>query len=82
MKRKKLLATLAGWLDNDGQKQRDHREELEELLEKLMKKKVALEENIQREKGERKLKQLQKELDIVRVQHKKGMQVLQGLKES
>ena len=79
MKRKKLLRKIADWLDREGQKQRDHHEELETLLEKLKKKEAELEEKMGQEKDERKRKRLSKEIEIVRAQHAKGLMVLRGL---
>jgi len=79
MKRKKLLARISDWLDMDGKKHRDRREELEELLEKLGKKEASLKEKLKREKNKRKRKQLSTELDIARVQRVKGVKILEGL---
>ena len=62
MKRKKLLQALADFLDKEGRKQRERREDLEILLEKLEKKKVQLEGKLQEAKGQRKQKNLQKQI--------------------
>lgn len=79
--KKKLLEALAGWLDKEGQKQRDHREELEELLEKLKKKETNLEQKLEKEKNKGKHKQLSDALSIVRLQYAKGVKVLEGLQQ-
>ncbi|MCP5407458.1 MAG: hypothetical protein H6967_08005 [Chromatiaceae bacterium] len=81
MKRKKLLKRIAGWLDREGQKQRDHKDELEVLLEKLSKKEAGLEQKLSKEKNKNKQKRLSTELAIVRAQRGKGEQVLANLSE-
>ncbi|MCP5443913.1 MAG: hypothetical protein H6968_12845 [Chromatiaceae bacterium] len=81
MKRKKLLKRIAGWLDREGQKQRDHKDELEVLLEKLSKKEAGLEQKLSKEKNKNKQKRLSTELAIVRAQRSKGEQVLANLSE-
>ncbi len=82
MKRKKLLKTLAEFLDSEGRKQRKHRVELETLLAKLEKKQAELEEKIKAEKAGRRQERLKMELGIVKAQHAKGVETLQGLEES
>lgn len=82
MKRKRLLKTLSALLDREGRKQREHRDELETLLTKLQKKEVELEKRMLLEKDERKKMRLSKELEIVKAQHAKGVETLQGLDES
>jgi len=82
MKRKKLLKTLAELLDREGRRQRQHRDELETLLTKLKKKQVGLEEKMLAERDGRKKERLGKELEIVKAQHAKGVDTLQGLEES
>lgn len=82
MKRKKLFKMLAGWLDKDEPKPQDQRKELEHLLEKLKKKKARLEKKLKREDNKRKHKQLKMKLDIIKVQHAKGVEVLHSLKVS
>jgi len=79
MKRKKLLKTLANFLDMDGRKQRKHREELKALLKKLREKKVELEQKMLLEKDERKRKRLGKELEIINAQRLKGLKALEDL---
>lgn len=79
MKRKKLLEMLAGWLDKDGEKLRNHREELEDLLENLKKKKIALQQKLEKEKNKSKHKRLGNELNIVKAQHAKGVKALADL---
>lgn len=81
MKRKKLLKRIAGWLDREGHKQRDHKDELEVLLEKLSKKEAGLEQKLSKEKNKNKQKRLSTELAIVRAQRGKGEQVLANLSE-
>ena len=82
MKRKKLLAVLADWLNRDEPKPLDQRAELEQLLRKLKKKRAKLKKQLEQQHDKRKRKQLKMELDIVRVQLKKGLNVLHKLQES
>jgi len=79
MKRRKLLKTLADFLDQEGRKQRRHSAELSALLEKLKQKELELEEKMRVEKDEHKHKRFGKELEIVRAQHEKGVKTLQSL---
>lgn len=75
------MKRIAGWLDREGQKQRDHKDELEVLLEKLSKKEAGLEQKLSKEKNKNKQKRLSTELAIVRAQRGKGEQVLANLSE-
>ena len=79
MKRKRLLKTLAEFLDGEGRKQRKHREELATLLKKLRKKEVELEEKMALEKDGHRRQRLGKELEIVKAQHAKGVKTMEGL---
>ncbi len=81
MKRKKLLKTLAAFLNGEGRQERQHRDDLETLLAKLKKKEVELEERLRAEKNARKKERLGKELEIVKAQHAKGAETLQELKK-
>ena len=81
MKRKKLLHKLSDWFDMEGRKQRTRREELVALLAKLKAKQEQLEAKMLREKREHKRKRLKKDIDIVRVQHRKGETILKKLEE-
>ncbi len=82
MKRKKLLKTLAELLDRETHKQRKHRDQLEALLARLKSKELELEGKVRAEKDGRKQQRLSMELEIVRAQHAKGVEALQGLDES
>ncbi len=79
MKRKKLLKTLAEFLDQEGRKQRKRRAELTALLEKLQRKRHELERKISEEKDEHRHRRLSKELEIVKAQREKGLKTLQDL---
>ena len=82
MKRKKLLKALSELLDGKAREQRRHRTELEALLSKLQKKLVELQEELTTEKNDQKKKRLRKALQVVKAQHDKGAQALQGLEAS
>jgi hypothetical protein len=73
---------LADFLDKEGDKQRRHRAELEDLLNKLKKKEIELKERVLIEKDEHKHKRLNKELEIVKAQRTKGLKTLQEMKGS
>jgi len=79
MKSKKLLAALGDLLDRKKSKKLEYRDELKALLAKLEKKEVQLQEKIPLEKNKHKLERLSKELEVVKVQHAKGMKTLRQL---
>ena len=82
MKRKKLLKSLSELLDREGRKKRTHQAELQELLNQLEEKEVRLEEKMRMEKNPHKQDRLSKELEIVRAQRAKGLEVLETLEVS
>jgi len=81
MKSKKLLADLRDLLDRKKSKRLKHLDELKALLAKLEKKRLKVQENIPLETDEHKLDRLRKELDVIKVQHAKGMKALRKLEE-
>lgn len=80
MKRKKLLKTLAEFLDWKARKLREHETELAAVLEELRLKEVALDEKLQKEKGKQRQQRLHKKLDIVKAQREKGLKALEAMK--
>lgn len=81
MKSKKLLADLRNLLDRKKSKRLKHLDELTALLAKLEKKRLKVQKNIPLEKDKHKLDRLRKELDVIKVQHAKGMKALRKLEE-
>ncbi len=82
MKRKKLLKTLAGLLDEEARRKRRHQAELRELLDKLQDKETQLQANLRTETSQHRQEHLGKQLEIVRAQHAKGLEALQDLDKS
>ena len=81
MKIEKLLHKLQAFFDTDKLKKRQHIEELKKILLKLKKKERKIARNLQQTGVDSLTKQYQTELEIIRVQRKKGIEVLQQLKE-
>lgn len=79
MKRKKLLRILAELMSKKGRKKREHRAELEDLLDKLREKELRLDQRINAESDKQKRKRLARELEVVKAQRAKGVNALQNL---
>ena len=79
MKRRKLLKSLAGFLDQSERMKRKHRDELEALLEKLENKELELQEKAKLEKDERTRRRFNKEIEIIKAQREKGLQALRDM---
>lgn len=81
MKIEKLLHKLQAFFDTDEHKKRQHIEELKKILLKLKKKERKI-NHVQQQTEDGSLKKYyQTELEIIRVQRKKGIEVLRQLKE-
>ncbi|MGZ4968428.1 MAG: hypothetical protein ACXV8O_06540 [Methylobacter sp.] len=81
MKIEKLLHKLQAFFNTDEHKKRQHIEQLRKILLKLKKKERAIAHSIQQMDDDNLSKHYQTELEIIRVQRKKGIEVLQQLKE-
>jgi len=81
MKIEKLLHKLQAFFDTDKHKKRQHIEDLKKILLKLKKKERKITLAMQQGDDDCSTKQYQTELEIIRVQRKKGIEVLQQLKE-
>lgn len=81
MKIEKLLHKLEAFFDIDKHKKRQHIEELKKILLKLKKKERKITHALQQTDEDCLKKHYQTELEIIRVQRKKGIAVLQQLKE-
>ncbi|TAN71443.1 MAG: hypothetical protein EPN17_01490 [Methylobacter sp.] len=81
MRIEKLLHKLRAFFDGDNRKKRQHIEELKKILLKLKKKERKITHALQQTDDEYLKKHYQTELEIIRVQRKKGIEVLQQLKE-
>lgn len=82
MKTPKLLRKIQEFIDSDIKQQREHMKSVKEILKKLKKKQTSYKEKLALEKDVETRKQLQKELDIIFVQRKKGLKVYKELKEN
>lgn len=80
MKTPKLLKRVQEYLDADELKQCKRKDCIKEVLHKLKKKQRMLKHKLAKEKDEKERKRIQKMLDTVYVQRKKGLKVLKGLK--
>jgi transcription initiation factor TFIIIB Brf1 subunit/transcription initiation factor TFIIB len=81
MKKEKLLHKLQAFFDTDNYKKRQHIKELKKILIKLKKKERKIAHALLQTDDDCLIKQYQTELEIIRVQRKKGIEVLQQLKE-
>lgn len=82
MKTPKLIKKVQAYIDSDKIKQCKQEECIKEVLHKLKKKQHALKHKLSGEKDEKKLKQIQKALDIIYIQRKKGLKALKKVKKS
>ncbi|MFZ2404709.1 MAG: hypothetical protein WAW41_06195 [Methylobacter sp.] len=82
MKIEKLFHQLQAFFGTDKHKKRQHIEELRKILLKLKKKERKIIHAMQQLDDDCLKKHYQTELEIIRVQRKKGIDVLQQLKEN
>ena len=80
MKIEKLLHKLQAFFDTDKYKKRQHIEELKKILLKLKKKERKIIDALQQTDDDCLTKHYQTELESIRAQRKKGIEVLQQLK--
>ncbi len=81
MKIEKLLHKLQAFFDTDKHKKRQHIEALKKILLKLKKKERKITHALQQTDDDCLIKHYQTELEIIRIQRRKGIEVLQLLKE-
>ncbi len=81
MKIEKLLHKLQAFFNTDEHKKRQHIEQLRKILLKLKKKERTIIHSIQQIDDDNLSKHYQTELEIIRAQRKKGIEVLQQLKD-
>jgi len=80
MKIEKLLHKLQAFFNTDKHKKRQHIEELKKILLKLKKKEQKITRALQQADQDCLIKHYQTELEIIRAQRKKGIEVLHQLK--
>jgi len=80
MKKEKFLHKLQAFFDTDSHKKRQHIQELKKILIKLKTKQRKIAYTLLKADDDCLLKQYQTELEIIRIQRKKGIELLQRLK--
>jgi hypothetical protein len=81
MKTKKLLERVAEYLDLTEQLRRSQRAEIKVILKKLKKKERSARGKIAAEENELTKKRLQREVDIIHAQRRKGLNAYQEVDE-
>ena len=81
MKTPKLLKRVQEYIDADELKQCKRKDCIKEVLHKLKKKQHMLKDKLAKEKDDKERKHIQKTLDIIYVQRKKGLKALKSMKK-
>ncbi|MGZ5009472.1 MAG: hypothetical protein ACXV8P_01665 [Methylobacter sp.] len=81
MKIEKLLHKLQAFFDTEKYKKRQHIQELKKILLKLKKKERKITHALQQTDDYCLIRHYQTELEIIRIQRKKGIEVLHHLKK-
>lgn len=81
MKTPKLLKVVSRFLSADKDKQYEHTKCFKDVLKKLKKKERTLKKELENEKNEKDRKQIKRDLAIIYVQRKKGIEALKKLKK-
>jgi hypothetical protein len=81
MKIEKLVHKLQAFFDTEKYQKRRHVQELKKILLKLKKKERTITQALQQADDDCLIKHYQTELEIIRVQRKKGIDVLHHLKK-
>lgn len=76
MKTRKLLDKLMAYLDGDARKRKKERDEIKAVLKKLKRREKKLKSQLGDLKDDAERAALQKEIDIVHAQRKKGVRLL------
>ncbi|HEY8160122.1 MAG TPA: hypothetical protein VIF10_15610 [Methylobacter sp.] len=77
----KLLHKLQAFFDTEKYKKRQHIQELKKILLKLKKKERKITHALQQTDDDCLIRHYQTELEIIRIQRKKGIEVLHHLKK-
>jgi len=77
-----MLKKVEEFIDSDKKQQCEQKDSIKEILKKLKKKRSAIKEKLAVEDNEDKREKMQKQLDIIFVQRKKGLKVLKKLMKS
>ena len=81
MKAPKMLKIVKRFLSADEEKQYEHTKCFRDVLKKLKKKERDLKDKLEHEKNDRHRKQIKKELAIIYVQRRKGIEAMKKLKK-
>jgi hypothetical protein len=81
MKSRELLKKLQSLLNADQREQLERRDALKKLLKKLRKRRDALKKDLENAESRSERKRIRKELEILKVQRRKGVTLLRELKE-
>jgi hypothetical protein len=76
MKQKRLLEKLKLFFDSDAREREDQREDVKGILKKLKKKERNLKEKLGAEYDAGKRKRIQRKIDVVYAQRKKGIKLI------
>ncbi|MDX1593562.1 MAG: hypothetical protein R3298_04885 [Gammaproteobacteria bacterium] len=76
MKTRKLLDKLMTYLDSDARQRKQERDEIKAVLKKLKRREKKLRNRLEEEDDDDKRRALEKEVDIVYAQRKKGVRLL------
>lgn len=79
MKTRKLIQRMRQFLSADAQQQRTQIQELQKLLQKLRKRRNHLKKELGQTEDEATRKQLEEDLQVVRMQRRKGQELLTAL---
>lgn len=82
MKIPDMLKKVEQFIDSDKNKQREQKDSIKHILKKLKKKHSSIKEKLATEKNPEKQEKIEKELDIIFVQRKKGLKELKKLMKS
>ena len=77
----KLLDTIRDFFDESRKRQRDKKDNLKQVLHKLKVKHKDLRKQLSDEDNQNKIKDIQKTIDVIRAQRKKGHKLLKELKK-
>ncbi len=79
MKEKKLLNKLKAFFGSSERKRKKQKSDVKEILKKLKKRERRIKQKQSSEKKAAKRKQLQREIDVIYAQRKKGIKLIRKL---
>ncbi len=82
MKTKKLLKKVREYLDSDRREQIKRSKSIGKVLKELKEYERALKDELHAEENEKDCEPIQKEIDVIRAQRKKGLAILKEIKRT